>query len=440
MKEIILHVDKERMEELSKKMKKNRKRRRQKSQASLSTSEEEEESQSSLEGNSKNKNHKQQKQQCPIMTGTDSKDRLNEWRRELQQELLQLQSKIEKYILLHDDELNDDKEDTNETDYDDGGKKEKEKSRVDFMDNINHIPGMVNRILNELSSGDEGSKPRLLSTFQAKKPCGRESNVGVQNIGSMASVVMQLLLSLTIGFGQCYLHNLGIQKMTKNENLNANDQLQNNNAMNNSLRYDTSAAERRLYEWISDTIFQILHSLDNTTHHLNNHTRIPSLDALLATTGYHNGVSHDLILQNLWSQVHGYGYNSTSRGDRSCHYEQKRHVLQMDSLLQGGTTYAKLNHIRKINTADRKNYHQQNNVPNTTTTTTTTSAMGPRQFCSSLSHILNDTDGDNGGDGSTDQSLNTSNNQHTKCNDISSISFSDKNLFLLQIKSFMNDF
>ncbi len=97
-----------------------------------------------------------------------------------------------------------------------------------------------------------------------------ETSEGPQKKYSRTAEMTEMLISVVLNFTRCFLKNLPpSEKIGKDHRKESED---------------------RVLDWVSDTLFDIL---DPTIG------RIPALDALLATTGSHNGMSHDTCLQDI---------------------------------------------------------------------------------------------------------------------------------------------
>jgi hypothetical protein len=120
------------------------------------------------------------------------------------------------------------------------------------IESIEYIPRLVNQIIAETS---EGSKKAFIRTL----------------------AINELLISVILGFSQCFLKSLTTEELCKKKS-------------DGDFNEVIHESEKRVLDWVSDTILDLLN---------NSVGRIPILDALLATTGNHNGMSHDTILQGL---------------------------------------------------------------------------------------------------------------------------------------------
>ncbi len=266
------------------------------------------------------------------------------WKDELESELSRLQAEIQcttqQHELLSDDKNQCAENESNTSNYNDNDiGSSADNNRLRMIEDINHIPKMILRIMNELKNSMRSAKynkcNHLCYDYHGSNNESQKSSLSVSGYDDRQHhsylQIVQLLSSLTIGFGQCFLTNLSIEK----KNIQRNDDQMRTKNFDEEYFHQ---AEERLYGWIADTIYEVLHSSSCITpslqrftyenHHFcststmsnnskgktghNNNAvqlhpyRIPVLDALLATTGKHNGLSHELILQQLRNQCFDY--------------------------------------------------------------------------------------------------------------------------------------
>jgi len=151
---------------------------------------------------------------------------------------------------------NSNENDDDDDDDDDG-------TRTPNVRSIDYVPGLINEIMSQTSTS-------------ASMSAGAE--IGPQKKYTRTTEMTELILSVVLNFTRCFLQNLPPPS-----------------ASETSLRKES---EERVLDWLSDIVSDILF-LDPTSTPPPTIGRIPVLDALLATTGSHNGMSHDECLQDI---------------------------------------------------------------------------------------------------------------------------------------------
>ena len=161
------------------------------------------------------------------------------------------------------------------------------------VESVEYIPAMINQLLKETS-------PEAASVSLSELADARGQSV-VRNV-----VMIEIIITVVLGFTQCFIHDLLMkekQQQLKHQDQNTNineHELQNRNEI-------MQKSKIRLFAWVSDTILELLNNDGSIYFNKNsdtssvknslNQSRIPVLDALLATTGEHNGLVHDAVLQ-----------------------------------------------------------------------------------------------------------------------------------------------
>lgn len=218
--------------------------------------------------------------------GSNSKLPNGYWMTKLQQASTDIQN-----FLHHNEKQKNDMHDKDNKDKDDNGDNGK------TIESVEYIPAMINQILKETSS-----EIVIVSSSEL-------ADTTRQSVRNVAMV--EFIISVVLGFTQCFIHDLTMkekQQQLQQQNENANNKIHGIHSKNDIIQ----KSKKRLFAWVSDTILELLNNNDgghsnNSSGNGNsgassarkscNQSRIPVLDALLATTGEHNGKTHDVILQ-----------------------------------------------------------------------------------------------------------------------------------------------